>query len=130
MKPMLKPTNSRKDLAHSLTEPSRNHSKLSRAEWEEGQAFKKRAVIQLINATMGGQKKMYGRWLGHHRKNKTYELMQISVSHIFSNINFAIKSVADNAFLNSADNQIKEKALIQLFKNLQGNLGDTFRRWR
>ena len=48
----------------------------------------------------------------------------------FSNINFAIKSVADNAFLNSADNQIKEKALIQLFKNLQGNLGDTFRRWR
>ena len=42
----------------------------------------------------------------------------------------AIKSVADNAFLNSKDNEIKEKALIQLFKNLQGNLGDTFRRWR
>ena len=33
-------------------------------EFEEGQAFKKRAVIQLINSTMGGQKKMYGRWLG------------------------------------------------------------------
>ena len=25
---------------------------------------------------------------------------------------------------------MKEKALIQLFKNLQGNLSDTFRRWR
>jgi hypothetical protein len=35
-----------------------------KTEFEEGQAFKKRAVIQLINATMGGQKKMYGRWLG------------------------------------------------------------------
>ena len=31
---------------------------------DEGQAFKKRAVIQLINTTMGGQKKMYNRWLG------------------------------------------------------------------
>ena len=35
-----------------------------KTEWEEGQAFKKRSVIQLINATMGGQKKMYSRWLG------------------------------------------------------------------
>jgi hypothetical protein len=52
------------------------------------------------------------------------------VSHIFSNLNFAIKSVADNAFLNSKDNELKEKALNQLFKNLNGNLGDTFRRWR
>ena len=45
-------------------------------------------------------------------------------------MNFAIKSVADNAFLNSKDNELKEKALIQLFKNLNGNLGDAFRRWR
>ena len=35
-----------------------------KTEYEEGQAFKKRAVIQLINTTMGGQKKMYGRWHG------------------------------------------------------------------
>ena len=31
-------------------------------EFEEGQAAKKRAVIQLINVTEGGQKKMYNRW--------------------------------------------------------------------
>ena len=31
-------------------------------EFDEGQAFKKRAVIQLINVTAGGQKKMYNRW--------------------------------------------------------------------
>ena len=32
-------------------------------EFEIGQATKKRAVIQLINMTMGGQKKIYNRWL-------------------------------------------------------------------
>jgi hypothetical protein len=49
---------------YSLTEHSRKSFEAFKTEWEEGQAFKKRAVIQLINATMGGQKKMYGRWLG------------------------------------------------------------------
>ena len=78
---------------------------------------------------MGGQKKMYGRWLNITDRTRLMNECRL-VSNIFSNINFTIKSVADNAFLNSADNQIKEKALIQLFKNLQGNLGDTFRRWR
>ena len=53
-----------------------------------------------------------------------------SVSNAFSSINFAIKSVCDNAFLDTKDNQLKEKALIQLFKNLYGNLGDSFKRWR
>ena len=33
-------------------------------EYELGQATKKRAVIQLINVTMGGQKKFYQRWIG------------------------------------------------------------------
>ncbi len=32
-------------------------------EYEEGQAYKKRAVIQLINTTAGGQKRMFNRWL-------------------------------------------------------------------
>ena len=100
-----------------------------KTEWEEGQAFKKRSVIQLINATMGGQKKMYNRWNNITERTRLMNECRL-VSHIFSNINFAIKSVADNAFLNSKDNEIKEKALIQLFKNLYGNLGDTFRRWR
>ena len=31
-------------------------------EFDLGQAQKKRAVIQLINSTMGGQKKFYQRW--------------------------------------------------------------------
>ena len=78
---------------------------------------------------MGGQKKMYGRWLGITERTRLMNECRL-VSHIFSNVNYAIKSVADNAFLNSKDNEVKEKALVQLFKNLYGNLGDTFRRWR
>ena len=45
-------------------------------------------------------------------------------------MNFAIKSVADIAFVDNKDTAIKEKALIQLFKNLSANVGDLFRRWR
>ena len=41
-----------------------------RNELDEGQAFKKRAVIQLINVTMGGQKKFYNRWLAITEKTK------------------------------------------------------------
>jgi hypothetical protein len=78
---------------------------------------------------MGGQKKMYNRWNGITERTRLMNECRL-VSHIFSNINFAIKSVADNAFLNSKDNEVKEKALIQLFKNLARKLGDTFKRWR
>ena len=45
-------------------------------------------------------------------------------------MNYVIKSVTDNAFIDSKENQLKEKALIQLFKNLSSNLSDTYRRWR
>jgi hypothetical protein len=45
-------------------------------------------------------------------------------------MNYAIKSVADNVFIDNKESNLKEKALIQLFKNLQGNLTDTFRKWR
>ena len=52
------------------------------------------------------------------------------VSNLFSTLNFAIKSVADCAFIDNKDNALKEKALLQLFKNMQGNMGDCFKRWR
>jgi len=45
-------------------------------------------------------------------------------------LNYAIKSVTDNAFIDSKENTLKEKALIQLFKNLSSNLSDTYKRWR
>ena len=33
-----------------------------KSEFDEGQALKKRSVIQMINTTSGGQKRMYTRW--------------------------------------------------------------------
>ena len=53
-----------KGLSQFVDRTIRKSFEAFKTEWEEGQAFKKRAVIQLINATMGGQKKMYNRWNG------------------------------------------------------------------
>jgi hypothetical protein len=100
-----------------------------RNELDEGQAFKKRAVIQLINVTMGGQKKLYNRWLSITEKTKLLNECKL-VSSVFSSLNFLIKSVSDMAFGNNIENTIKEKALIQLFKNMSANMGDCFKRWR
>jgi len=100
-----------------------------RNELDEGQAFKKRAVIQLINVTMGGQKKFYNRWLGITEKTRLLNECKL-VSSVFASLNFAIRSVSDLAFGNNKDNAIKEKALLQLFKNLSANVGDCFKRWR
>ena len=41
---------------------------------------------------------------------------------MFTTLNFVIKAVVDNAFIENRETQLKEKALIQLFKNLQGNM--------
>ena len=53
-------------------------------ELEEGQAFKKRAVIQLINVTMGGQKKFYNRWLQMVQNDHLYRRCK-AVSLLFQN---------------------------------------------
>ncbi len=52
------------------------------------------------------------------------------MSSVFASLNYVIKSVTDNAFIDSKENTLKEKALIQLFKNLSSNLSDTYKRWR
>jgi hypothetical protein len=38
--------------------------------------------------------------------------------------------VSDIAFIDNKDNIVKEKALIHLFKNMNNNIGDCFKRWR
>ena len=52
------------------------------------------------------------------------------VTGLFSTLNNTVKAVVDNAFIENKDTQIKEKALIQLFKNLHGNMSECFKRWR
>ena len=78
---------------------------------------------------MGGQKKMYNRWLGITERTRLMNECRL-VSNLFTTLNFAIKSVADCALTDSKDNAIKEKALLQLFKNMNGNMADCFKKWR
>ena len=52
------------------------------------------------------------------------------VSDVFSTLNFTIKSIVDNAFIDSKDNVLKENALTQIFGNLKMGLEDSFKKWR
>ena len=47
-----------------------------------------------------------------------------------ASLNYVIKSVADSAFVDNKDNVLKEKALMQLYKNLNVNVSDCFKRWK
>ena len=98
-------------------------------ELEEGQTLKKRAVIQLINTTQSGQKKMYNRWLNLTEKYRFLNECKL-VSNLLSTLTYTIKSATDSCFLDIKENTLKEKALIQLFKNMGHNVNDTFKRWR
>ena len=96
---------------------------------EEGQAMKKRAVVTLINTTEGGQKKLYNRWVSITERTKLMNECK-EVANIFASLNFSLKSVSDNAFLENKDGSLKEKALLQLFRNLNANLANSFKQWR
>ena len=94
-----------------------------------GQNTKKRAVIQLINMTMGGQKRLYQRWLSITEKSKLINECKL-VNNIFNTLNQAIKSVSDNFFEDQKTNQIKIDAINKIFLNLNMGLGDALRIWR
>jgi hypothetical protein len=77
-----------------------------KADYEEGQVFKKRAVIQLINVTASGQKKMYTRW--NHITNKLKLLSECKLlTNFFGSVNNVVRSVASNAISHARENQIK-----------------------
>ena len=67
-------------------------------EFEEGQAQKKRAVIQLIDCTQGGQKKLYNRWKLLTEKTKLMNECR-QMNNVFQTLFFVIKSTADLAFV-------------------------------
>jgi DNA-binding MarR family transcriptional regulator len=71
-----------------------------RAELDEGQSEKKRAVIQLINTTMGGQRKLYNRWKGFTEKARLMEECKV-VTNAFTTLQRSIKSALDNVLLDS-----------------------------
>ena len=78
---------------------------------------------------MGGQKRLYQKWLSINEKSKLIHECRL-VSNIFASINLAIKSVSDAAFLNNKNNQIMEDAIRLIFDNANFGLANSFRRWR
>ena len=75
------------------------------------------------------QKRFYQRWLGITEKTRLLNECRL-IGNIFSNINFAIKSVTDNIFSDNKESQIKQQALIKIFGNMKLTVDDSFRRWR
>ena len=100
-----------------------------RNSFEEGQAMKKRSVLTLINTTAGGQKKLFNRWVSITERTKLMNECK-EVANIFASLNFSLKSVSDNCFLENRDGSLKEKALLHLFRNLSANLSSSFKQWR
>ena len=60
---------------------------------------------------------MYNRWSSITDKTRLMNECKL-VSSIFSSLNFTLKSIADNAFSENKDINVKERSLNQLFKNL------------
>ena len=98
-------------------------------EYDLGQAAKKRAVIQLINITMSGQKKFYQRWQNITEKSKLINECKM-LGNIFNTLNLLIKSVADNVFSDNKANKIKIDAINRIYLNMNLGLGDSLKRWR
>ena len=48
----------------------------------------------------------------------------------FATLNYTIKSIANNVFLDNKDAEIKKQSLIQMFKNMHMNVEDSFKKWR
>ena len=72
---------------------------------------------------------MFTRWQGLTEKTKLINECKI-VTSFLSSLTSAIKSATDSTFLDNKDNALKEKALIQLFRNMNSNVESTFKRWR
>ena len=79
--------------------------------------------------TQSGQKRMFNRWHTLTEKAKLINECKL-VSNFLASLSFTIKSATDSCFLDTKENQLKEKALLQLFKNMNHNVSDTFKRWR
>lgn len=117
----------KKELSSFINRILRKSFNAYRTELGEGQAVKKKAVIQLINTTMVRQKNIFNRWFNITDRMKLLEQCK-QVGNMFSTINYAIKKVAGNAFNDNKYSIIKEMTLTQLIKKLSANVGASFYR--
>ena len=72
---------------------------------------------------------MFNRWQNLTEKAKLVNECRL-VSNFLASLTYTIKSATDSCFLDIKENNLKEKALIQLFKNMGHNVSDTLKRWR
>ena len=72
---------------------------------------------------------MFNKWLNLTEKAKLVNECRL-VTQFLTSLTYTIKSATDSCFLDVKENSLKEKALIQLYKNMGHNVSDTFRRWR
>lgn len=56
--------------------------------------------------------------------------MNANKFHMFDSLNYVITSFTDNAFINSKENTLKEKALIQFFKNSSSNFSGSYKKMK
>ena len=71
---------------------------------------------------MGGQKKLYQRWLTITEKTKLINECKI-VGNVFLTINQAIKSVVSNVFADNKSSQLMLDALNKIYLNCNLGLG-------
>lgn len=69
--------------------------------------MKKRAVIRMMEVTMGSRKRMYYKWVKINEKMKLTE-EYIRINRTFDEINKVIKSVCDNIFVENQIAKLKE----------------------
>jgi len=97
-----------------------------RNEFEEGQAVKKRAVIQLIDTTMGGQKKMYNRWIQTVKQNKLYERCKLLTS-LFENTHNAVNRNIGQVFIKPQYGMEGISKLHKIFTKICTNTNENLR---
>ena len=72
---------------------------------------------------------MFSRWQGLTEKSKLVNECRL-VTNMLASLTFTIKSATDSCFMDSKKNQLIEKTLLNLYKNMNHNISDTFKRWR
>ena len=72
---------------------------------------------------------MLGSWVTLTEKTKTFNECEL-VSNLLSTLTFAIKSVADVTFVDNKENNLKERAISLLFRNMSSNVNETYKKWR
>lgn len=83
----------------------------------------------MVSVNTSKTRKLYQRWFTISNRQKLFRECRM-LSGLFSSLNYAVRSVADNVLQDNKARELKEKGLKQLFENMHSNLRDSFTKWR